>query len=123
MEPSVCCAWAGLPSRQRRPKEIKHIRNIFRICVHPFPQVETQPMTRIYHITGAKIEGFLVDNTAPRISSREYGEKINASKIGNYNTVNLIRKPLRDDPRTAEEKFCDIGDSARALQSRGHSLV
>jgi len=59
-------------------------------------------MTRIYHIIDAKIEGFLVDNTAPRISSREYGEKINASKIGNYNTVNLFENPGEMTPDLAK---------------------
>jgi hypothetical protein len=100
-----------------------HIRNIFRIYVHPFPQVETQPMTRIYHITGAKIEGFLVDNTAPRISSREYGEKINTSKIGNYNAMNLIGKPSAMTPQPRERGAMTENNWASALQNGEHSLV
>jgi hypothetical protein len=69
--------------------------------VHPFPQYLTRPLVRIYHTLGAKIECFLVDYSCAPASLREYDEKINASKIGNYNAVYPSCKAIRNDVRKA----------------------
>ncbi len=60
-------------------------------------------MTRIYHIVGAKIEGLLVDNPGAADNWQEYAENMNGSKTGNYDAMNLIRKVLREQRRTAQK--------------------
>src|SRR5258708_4851455 len=91
MEPRVCCACTGAPSRQRRTRQNIPSRDRFFMCIHPFPLVAARPLLRLYHILGVKIEYCPVDNPGrPPASSRDYGEKMNTSKMRNYNAMNLL---------------------------------
>src|SRR5258708_24011049 len=100
MEPRVCCACTGAPSRQRRTRQNIPSQDIFCIYVHPFPQVTTRPLRRIYHTSGAKIECCLVDNPGRPVQVRDYDEQMNGKEIAHYNPQHTLIKLIRARPQT-----------------------